>query len=656
MGRTNAQSLFQFNSLRNNYYLSFVYGLFVGLLFFYYIFGRQNQYPYQLQGHPLILPRTSDPYELSPRGWTPAEVFVENIVSIFSLSPQNRKILSSQISKLNASELTNAVDIFRRLCPSKIDCQLEPPFLNIDSQYKVARPYALAACTIYKNMSTVLIAIMCYLHDMEKSLNSTVRFFDQWDELRPCLRSNEAPSWARSMERIGLDIDNITKFTLVREPMEKFMSAYVQQCLLWMKCEACHDPDCLLDKLLGYAKTFRLKGIYGAQGMTRSHLNAHFLPQNWRCEFGTMLDEYVMIRYSSADIQRLLFDFQVLLKSAKVEQDKIDFVKEKLASGQCAKNSTKFTAEELKAYDAYLKQYEKSYTTAEKNRRIKFFLHAQKKINNWNKKQKTQEFAHNTFSDWSPKELKRLLAPKNWTEEAGPIELFRVANTSTAPSSSSMAYGANQTKIFVDWRRQGVVTPVKNQGKCGCCYAFAAVAAVESAFALKGQTLQNLSVQEIVNCVQGGCKGGAPYKVYQYIKINGILDEATAPFLGKRKTCTNETTNSIIGSAPALRGEAELEDFVNNTGPASVCFKAPMSFVRYSNGTYQPTEAECNATSNAHCVVVIGHGVELGLPYWIFKNSWGVRWGEDGYGRFVKGQNACGFERRSVNGPLLATS
>ena len=42
-----------------------------------------------------------------------------------------------------------------------------------------------------------------------------------------------------------------------------------------------------------------------------------------------------------------------------------------------------------------------------------------------------------------------------------------------------------------------------------------------------------------------------------------------------------------------------------------------------------------------HSVAVVGYGKEKGKDYWLIKNSWGTRWGEEGYIRIQRGVGAC---------------
>eukprot|EP00897_Mesotaenium_endlicherianum_P003005 jgi/Mesen1/2732/ME000168S01796 len=95
----------------------------------------------------------------------------------------------------------------------------------------------------------------------------------------------------------------------------------------------------------------------------------------------------------------------------------------------------------------------------------------------------------------------------------------------------------------IDWAANGKVTPVKNQGTCSACWAFATAAAIESAKAIATGVLVSLSEQQIMDC-QGTakCTGGFPASAFEYVAnrtrtSGGLTSESKYPYKGQAGTC-----------------------------------------------------------------------------------------------------------------------
>lgn len=193
----------------------------------------------------------------------------------------------------------------------------------------------------------------------------------------------------------------------------------------------------------------------------------------------------------------------------------------------------------------------------------------------------------------------------------------------------------------IDWRKTDALTPVKNQGHCGSCWAFSATAAVESYAHLSGKyNLTELAPQQIVSCdkADSGCGGGWPYKAYTYLKNAGGMEaEADYPYVsgdsGKVPQCAFDAGKAkviVTGYTKVARGESNLETAMN-AGPASVCVDAS-NWHSYTGGIL----SSCGRSVD-HCVQAVAYTSD----YWVIRNSWKESWGEGGYMRIKRGSDLC---------------
>lgn len=204
----------------------------------------------------------------------------------------------------------------------------------------------------------------------------------------------------------------------------------------------------------------------------------------------------------------------------------------------------------------------------------------------------------------------------------------------------------------VDWRKEGLVGPVRNQGLCGSCWAFSSLGALEGQMKKRTGVLVSLSPQNLVDCstIDGnlGCRGGYITKSYSYIIRNrGVDSESFYPYEHQNGKCRY----SVKGKAAYCSNfnilpkgdERALQAAVATVGPIAVAVNAMLpSFHNYRGGLYN--EPSCNPKLINHAVLVVGYGTDSGQDYWLVKNSWGSAWGEGGFIRIARNKrNLCGI-------------
>jgi C1A family cysteine protease len=208
-----------------------------------------------------------------------------------------------------------------------------------------------------------------------------------------------------------------------------------------------------------------------------------------------------------------------------------------------------------------------------------------------------------------------------------------------------------------DWRAQGAVSYVRNQGTCGACWAFTTVANIEGLYFNKNKRMKVLSEQQLLDCNtnNGGCSGGTLPLAFTYVKnAKGIMLRNKYPYTGQQAGCragTDEQFGEIKGYVSPGMDEIAIKNMIFNKGPVSAAINsAPLYY--YRGGIYDPSQADCNPYGVNHGVTIVGYGSQDGVDYWIIKNSWGPNWGEKGYFRIRRGTGACGINRMVYSGVL----
>lgn len=220
------------------------------------------------------------------------------------------------------------------------------------------------------------------------------------------------------------------------------------------------------------------------------------------------------------------------------------------------------------------------------------------------------------------------------------VSLLGVAEGGQPPRATRL-YAEYSYPSKIDWRdRSGrdFTTPIKDQGQCGSCVAFAVVASIESRLEVRlGRPDLNpdLSEADVFYCGCGACcwKGWWNYLALDHIVGHGVSDEACFPYRVGDPPCElcpdREKRTVNLTHWSGVQGHDEMKQAIADDGPISVVMEVRLDFFGYVGGVYCPEGAPWFV--GLHAVEIVGYNDEEG--YWIVKNSWGTDWGEDGWFR-----------------------
>jgi C1A family cysteine protease len=292
-------------------------------------------------------------------------------------------------------------------------------------------------------------------------------------------------------------------------------------------------------------------------------------------------------------------------------------------------------------FEGFRSQHGKSYKSGfEAEARYQIFKKNIDFIAEHNKGDHSYTVGMNQFGDMTNDEYVQMLAMCGPQMKTGVPGSLRGNRLSGDPPAS------------VDWRAKGAVTPVKNQGQCGSCWAFSTTGSTEGIAQISTGKLPSLSEQQLVDCgaKEGshGCEGGLMDFGFQFIIDNGgLCSEDAYPYVAADGSCKSASCSPVFTIKAFTDVPKEDEDQLKIAAaqqPVSVAIDASgLGFQFYSGGVYD--DIFCG-TKLDHGVLVVGYGTD-GKDYWTVKNSWGESWGESGYIRMKRGSGSgkgmCGI-------------
>jgi cathepsin L len=276
-----------------------------------------------------------------------------------------------------------------------------------------------------------------------------------------------------------------------------------------------------------------------------------------------------------------------------------------------------------RAFINFITQYRRTYGTKEEYAyRLELFSKVYEQIQAHDAVATGYELGINHLSDMSSYEYSQMLG---YVSQPGDKVYSSEVNNLRADT--------------IDWRTKGAVTPVKDQGSCGSCWAFSSTGSLEGAYFNSGKSLTSFSEQQLVDCAKGvkylnfGCNGGMMDNAFKYWEDFLAMTESSYAYKAKDGTCAYAAASGVVNTKAFVdvtpKDASALETAVNK-GPVSVAIQAnQIVFQSYKSGVLAD-DGKCG-TNLDHGVLVVGYGSESGTSYFIVKNSWGSSWGESGY-------------------------
>ncbi|MEW6130190.1 MAG: C1 family peptidase [Acidobacteriota bacterium] len=275
----------------------------------------------------------------------------------------------------------------------------------------------------------------------------------------------------------------------------------------------------------------------------------------------------------------------------------------------------------------------------------------------------TFQVGYTLAADRNLEQLAGLKPPTNLAaiankQNALAVQLLRIDNASREEYARlnpnvklpELSLQCNPSAAAFDWRKLGKVTPVRDQGGCGSCWAFATIGAYEGSYLIRNGGSPDASEQDVLSCSGlGTCAGG--WWAFDFLLGKGDASEASYPYTATDSPCNASipdpywaTTWGYVKPGGATPSVGEMKQALCQYGPLAVAVRVTTAFRHYTAGVFNE-----NASGSVnHGVTLIGWDDTKGA--WLIKNSWGTGWGDTcGYGSqrgymwITYGSNSIGY-------------
>ena len=327
-------------------------------------------------------------------------------------------------------------------------------------------------------------------------------------------------------------------------------------------------------------------------------------------------------------------------KRLEEEQKRLEEEKKRLAEEKRLADEQK-KAEDKRIADEKKKAEELKRITDEKKRQEELQRQAEEQ-----KRQAEEQKRQAEEKKRIEEEQKRLAEEQKKLDEAK-----RLSND--IPNTFILKPPSPSAKAF-NWRDEGRMTPIKNQGTCGSCWAFTSVGVYENAWLLRNDETVSLSEQHVLDCATengkevGSCNGGWYSGVYNYYKTTSFQLLKDFPYKNKKEVCKSGTQTKYkveawgyVVPTMGIPKVDEMKKALCTYGPLAATVKVTPAFQAYDSGVFNEKAKVTSSKDVNHAIIIVGWDDSKNA--YLVKNSWGTYWGEQGYVWVDYGSNNIGY-------------